>query len=486
MKVFKSLLILLFLLVAASCSNHNRTAELKLEINNYLNEAMESHKIPGLALAVIENDKVIYENYFGKASIENNNLVDKNTLFRIFSATKLITSTGVFQLIQSGKLSLEDSISKYLENLPVQWQDVRIKHLLSHSSGLSDIIRYKSTLSDEELLNNLAQDRMEFETGNQFKYNQTNYWLLAKIIEEITGMNFDDYVLKNQFNNSTKGVFFSSNSQEIIPNRAVRYSYNNKTKELEKDTNNNGKRAHSGNGLNISLDKFIEWNSLLDNNKLLDTKIKNKMWTPFKFANKDDTFLYGWGIYPVNKINSFGFSGGDLAAFRKFESNNTTIILLSNGYKIPAHDIIINDIARIVIPQIKGSILEEDVMSFVLNSQFDEAIQLFNKLRVENPNSDFDNLRRNINSLGNIYLYSEQNNEKAFQIFKFNAEVNPNWWVSLASLAEIYELRKNNLKAIKNYQKAILLNKNNEWNYNEQMKNKIKELKISNKNNIES
>ncbi|GGG30758.1 hypothetical protein GCM10011344_34630 [Dokdonia pacifica] len=478
MKTFKTLLILLLLIFTISCSKQEKkttSTEIKNKIDNYLNKTMELHNIPGMALAVIEEDKVIYKNYLGQASLENNNPVDKNTLFRIFSATKLITSTGVFQLIQNGKLNLEDEISKYLDNLPIQWQEIKIKNLLSHSSGLPDIIRYESTLSDKELIEKLSEDKMEFVTGNQFRYNQTNYWLLTQIIENISGMTFDEYILENQFDNSTNGVLFSSNSQEIIPNRANRYFYNGKSKEFEKDTNNSGKRGYSGNGLNITLDRFIAWNKLLDNNKLLDRQTKSKMWTPFNFTNQKDNFLYGWGSYTVSESNSYGFSGGNLAGFRKFVNNKTTIILLSNGYEIPAYDIIINDIARIAIPElkVKGLTLEEDVMSFVLNSQFNEAKRSFKNLKEENPNSDFDNLRWNINSLGNSYLYNDQNNEKAFKVFKFNAEANPNWWISLAGLAEIYEIKKDTLNALDNYQKAILLNENNEWNYNEQMKNKI-------------
>ena len=480
MKTITQSYILLLLLINISCTNQDKRTnsdEIKVKIDNYLNTAIELHNIPGLALAVIKNDEIIYKNYFGKASLEENTPVDENTLFRIFSATKLVTSTGIFQLIQNGELNLEDEISKYLNNLPKEWQDVRVKHLLSHSSGLPDIIRYKSTLSDKELFEKISKDEMTFVTGNQFEYNQTNYWLLAQIIEKITGTTFDDYVLKNQFKNTTTGVLFSSNSQEIISNRATRYFYNSDTKEFEKDTNNSGKRGHSGNGLNISLNKFIEWNRLLDNNQLLDEQTKSKMWTPFDYANKEDIFLMGWGNYFVNGINSFGFSGGNLAALRKFEDNNTTIIFLSNGYEIPAYDIIVNDVARITISKIKDSVLEEDVMALVLRSQFDNAKKAFETLKEENPNSDVDNLRWNINSLGNSYLYDQEDIDKAFQVFKFNAEINSDWWVSLAGLAEMYELKKDSLNAVINYEKALLLNKKNEFNYNEQMRTKVEELK---------
>ncbi|RLK02289.1 serine hydrolase domain-containing protein [Tenacibaculum discolor] len=482
MKKLITLSSLLLLLFSFSCSNQkkeNNTATIKNEIDSYLTKAMELHNIPGLALAVIKDDEIVYKNYFGESSLENNKPVNENTLFRVFSATKLITSTGIFQLIQDKQLSLEDKISKYINDLPQQWQEIKIENLLSHSSGLPDIIRYKSTLTDEELMKKLFNGRMNFAIGNQFQYNQTNYWLLAQIIEKVTKMSFDDYILKNQFDNSTNGVLFSSNSLENIPNRATRYFYNEKTKEFEKDTNNSGVRGHSGNGLNITLKKFIEWNKKLDDDILLSDKMKTEMWEPFSFTNQKDHFLHGWNSIQVNGLNSYGFSGGNLAAFRKFTDNNTTIILLSNGYKIPAYDIIINDIARISILELKVKKLtkEEDVMSFVIRHQLNEAIQSFKKLKEENPNSDFDNLKWNINSIGNSYVYSKNNIENAIDVFKFNAEVNPNWWVSKASLAEAYEMKNDSLKAIKNYKKAILLNESNEWNYNEQMKNKIAELK---------
>ena len=481
MNTFKTFVILLLLLFCISCSNQNKkttSAKIETEIDDYLNKTMELHNIPGLALAVIKDDKIVYENYFGKASLEDNVSVDKNTLFRIFSATKLITSTGIFQLIQKGKINLEDEISKHLDYLPLQWQKIKIKNLLSHSSGLPDIIRYKSTLTDIELMDKLSKDKMEFVTGNQFRYNQTNYWLLAQIIEKITGMTFDKYIIENQFDNSTNGVLFSSNSQEIIPNRAIRYFYNFKRKEFEKDTNNSGKRGYSGNGLNITLDKFIEWNKRLDNDELLNKQTKSKMWTPFDFINQKDNFMYGWGNYPLNNLSSYGFSGGNLAALRKFTSNKTTIILLSNGYEIPAYDIIINDIAKIAIPELreKNLTLEEDVMNSIINNRFKVASLSFKNLKKENPNSDFDNLKWNINSIGNS-LTQEKKIQEAFQVFKFNAEANPNWWVSIAGLAEIYEIQKDNLNAIEYYQKAILLNANNEWNYNDLMNKKITELK---------
>ncbi len=70
--------------------------------------------------------------------------------------------------------------------------------LLTGSYGLPDFIQSESTLSDEELMSELFKAKLDFEAGNQFRYNQTNYWLLAQIIEKVTGLTFEGYVLKNQ------------------------------------------------------------------------------------------------------------------------------------------------------------------------------------------------------------------------------------------------------------------------------------------------
>ncbi|TLF45297.1 serine hydrolase [Maribacter aurantiacus] len=478
----------LFLLVSffsISCSEpkeETNSTEVVKDVDAYLKNAIELHNIPGLALAVVKGDEVLYENYFGVASLNDSSSVTTNTLFRIYSATKLITTTGVFQLIENEELKLNDKISTYLDSLPAAWQDVRIKNLLSHSSGLPDIIRYESTLTDKELMEKLAMDGMEFATGSQFRYNQTNYWLLARIIEKITGMSFDEYILKNQFENKTRGVLFSSNSQETIPGRAIRYIYSGKNKKFVKGTNNSGVRGHSGNGLNINLKSFIEWDKKLKNNMLLKEKTKSLMWSPFNFQQnfkyQKDHFLHGWHNYHVNGLDSYGFTGGNLSAYRYFPKYDTSIILLSNGYQIEAYDILVNDIARLVLPDLrtKKLVLEEEVMDMVLKGEYLRSSEAIAKLKGQNPNSLFDNLKMNINGVANSFVWNEEP-EKALEVFKLNAEANPDWWIALAGLAEIYEIMEDNKNAVKYYQEALMLNEKNEYNYNGLMQDKIKELK---------
>lgn len=466
MKTFKTFAILLLLLLSISCSNQNKKTKyvkVKTEIDDYLYKIIELHNIPGLALAVIKDDKIVYEGYFGKASMEDNTPVNENTIFGIFSTTKLISTVGVFQLVEKSKLNLEDKISKYLDNLPDEWEDIKIKNLLTHSSGLPDVVRFEDipySLPDEEKLSRLSKKSMQFETGNQFSYNQTNYWLLTQIIEQVTGMTFDDFILRTQFPMSEEGVVFSSDATEEIPNRANKYNFDNKLKKYVKSTVNNGFRAHSGNGMNITLQEFVQWNRNLDNNSLLEKETKQLMWQPFGFKNKKDNFLYGWGTYMVNNKPSYGFSGGNVTAFRKFIEADITVIFLSNGYKyFDIQDQVVNHVAGLVDENLidQYSLSKERIAYGFLKNEFEKAEHTYLTIKRENPDWDFE---RKLNSIGYVLMRNDRSND-AMKIFKLNVEENPKSGNAYDSLAEGY-FKIGQLETSKeNYKKSLELNPKN-------------------------
>lgn len=430
------------------------------EISQYLQGEINTHQIPGLGVAVIKNGKVLYEDYFGLASIENQDSVDAHTVFRIYSATKLMTATGVFQLVENQKIALQDTISQYISGLPEAWRNVKIEHLLTHSSGIPDIIRFDNSLSDEELINQMAKEGMDFEPGSRFWYNQTNYWFLARIIEQVEGTSFEEMILGNQFSDAGGQVFFSSNSLDYIPHRANKYEYNFDAGKLEKVNNNDGERAHPGNGINITLPAFIEWNQRLDNQLLLNEKTKDLMWKPFNYQNGVDNFRHGWGDYSANGIESVGFTGGGVSGFRKFPSKGLTIIYLSNGYKyFPVHNRIINHIAGLVDSTLINheSLNEERVISNFLQNPIKQAVENYYSIKKENPDSDFEGM---LNSLGYAVM-KEGRTKDAIEIFEINASEHPNSGNAYDSLAEGYFKDGQFDKSIQSYKKSLELDNEN-------------------------
>ena len=405
----------------------------------------------------------MYEKYYGKGSIKENTIINSKSIFRLYSTTKLISAVAVFQLIEKNQLSLEDDISKYLDNLPKEWQNVKIKNLLTHSSGLPDIVKFEDipySLNDDEKWKILCQKPMEFKTGNQFGYNQTNYVLLSKIIEKISGLTFDKYVLKNQFPLTKQGVVFSANSSEIVKNRVVKHNYNFKNQKYERFDAEHGKIHNAGSGLNISLTEFVNWNQRLDKNLLLNSKTKNLMWQLFDFENKQDRFLHGWGIYETNKIESYGFSGGYLTAFRKFKNNDLTIIFLSNGYKnYHIEDQVINHIAGMVDEKLMDNFLiaEEDITPLFFKNDFSKAEQKYQLIKSKNPKLNFESRLLTIG----YDLINNQNLKDAIKVFELNAKENPQSANAFDCLAESY-FSNGQLELSKlNYQKSFDLSSEN-------------------------
>jgi CubicO group peptidase (beta-lactamase class C family) len=436
----------------------------KQKIDTYLQQTMAVQQIPGMAVAVIQKGQVIYEAYYGKASLESNQPVNSNTLFPIFSTTKLISATGVFQLIEKGRLHLEDNISKYIDSLPAEWQDVKIKNLLTHSSGLPDVALFDDippALSDREKITRLSAKAMQFKTGNQFSYNQTNYWLLTQIIEKITGQPFEAHILNRQFPLAKKGaVVFSSDRGEVIPNRASRYNYDRKAGRYVKNTSNSGVRAHSGNGLNLTLRELIRWNEGLDKNKLLQNSTKLAMWQPFDFSNKKDRFLYGWGIYEVNKKPSFGFSGGNVTAFRKFTGNDVTVIFLSNGSRyFDVQDEVINHVAGLADKSLIDEVrlAGEQITNVFLTGGVEKGEKNYLAVKQQHPDWNFEN---SLNRIGYVIMNNRGAGE-AIRVFQLNVNENPQSSNAFDSFAEAY-FNNGDLEISKqHYKKSLALGPEN-------------------------
>lgn len=453
------------LLFNLSFSQKKEDKSTEQKIDTYIKKVIEINEIPGVALAVIKDGKVIYEKYYGKASLEENKAVDKNTVFKVFSTTKLITNIGVFQLIEKGKLSLEDPISKYLDNLPNEWKEIKVKNLLSHSSGLPNLIVFeeiKISMPFDEKIAILSRKPMEFATGNQYNYNQTNYLFLTKIIEKITGLTFEDYILQNQFPDTNSGIYFSSNFGANLPNATPRYNYSSQTNKYVKNTSDFGFDAHSANGLNITLSNFINWNRNLDTNIYLKKETKYWMWEPFPFTNNKDLFAYGWEIVPVNKILSYGFTGGNETAFRKFVNNDLTIIFLSNGHKyagLYVQSQVINHVASIVNKTLTDDyyLAGEKINQDFLKLKIAKAEQNYLAIKKDHPDWDFE---YRLNVIGYTLLNYGRIND-GIKVLELNTKENPASGNAFDSLAEGY-FKNDQLEISKlTYKKSLELNPDN-------------------------
>lgn len=126
----KQIFLTSLLLNTFTLAHSQQTDQFRL-IDNYVKETIKTNQIPGLAVGVIKDGKVIFEQYYGVENLEDGKKVSPDSMFRIYSTSKIMTDVGIFQLIEQKKLSLEDPVSEYVENLPKDWQNVKVKNLLT-------------------------------------------------------------------------------------------------------------------------------------------------------------------------------------------------------------------------------------------------------------------------------------------------------------------------------------------------------------------
>ena len=107
-------------------------------VDEYINREMENQRIPGLSLAVVRSGKLIQAKGYGKASLELNAPATDRTLYGLGSISKQFTATAVMLLVEDGKLSVDDRLTKFFEWLPKEWSEVTVRHLLTHTSGIRE------------------------------------------------------------------------------------------------------------------------------------------------------------------------------------------------------------------------------------------------------------------------------------------------------------------------------------------------------------
>ena len=173
-----------------------------------------SDKLNGILLVAVR-DTVLVEHAYGELrltgepphrDVPENNRITETTLFDLASISKQFTAVSVLQLCAQGKISLDDTITKYFPNLP--YQGVSIRNLLTHTTGIPEYFKFKYTIYgsvafvDNELLLHVLEEQKyakTFQTGTKFEYVNTNYAILAALVAKVSGMPFEEYVHENLF-----------------------------------------------------------------------------------------------------------------------------------------------------------------------------------------------------------------------------------------------------------------------------------------------
>jgi len=202
------------------------------ELDHYIKREMENRQIPGLALAVLREGRVIKMTGYGLASVELNVPATPKTVFDLASITKPFTATAIMLLVEEGKIGLDEKINKYLPNAPVAWKGITVRHLLTHTAGLKDgfwpefwgypLIHYPTP----RLFEAASEFPVDFGPGERWQYSDQGYFLLGMIIETVGGDRYEEFLRERVFGplGMSATVVLGQDPWAIVENRASTYT----------------------------------------------------------------------------------------------------------------------------------------------------------------------------------------------------------------------------------------------------------------------
>lgn len=255
-------------------------------------------KGPGVSVIVTKGGETIYSGSYGMANIESGRVLKTNSEFKLASITKQFTSTAILMLQEQGKLSIKDDIRKYFPNFPPQQNEIRIEHLMSHTSGFyrnpkKIAVHRKTSTTLEKLMVLLLKEKIKFQPGEKMSYSNTGYLLLGKIIEIVSGQTYGQFIESNIFNklgmNNSHYGGLDSNSKGVIGYYRTRKGVIKKANPVDVSW------AFSAGGLVSTVDDLATWYRSLSQGKLISAESYKVMITGFKL-NDGSSSRYGFGL----------------------------------------------------------------------------------------------------------------------------------------------------------------------------------------------
>jgi CubicO group peptidase (beta-lactamase class C family) len=332
MKRFSLCLSLIFLL-AISCLAQN---SVETKVDEYIRAEMQAQQIPGLALAVIKDGKTVIARGYGLANVEHQVPVKPETIFQSGSTGKQFTATAVMMLVEEGKLSLDDKITKYFPDGPEAWQKITVRHMLTHTSGMTDYPQdfdLRRDYAEDELYQRIKPIPLAFQPGEKWSYSNLAYVMLGLLIHKVSGKFYGDFLQERIFKPLEMTTARIISESDIVPNRAAGYRVANGQLKNQ-DWVSPSLNTTADGALYLTIYDMAKWDAALYTEKLLKKSSLEQMWTPVKLNDgKTHPYGFGWALGQVRGhrvIEHGGAWQGFKAQISRYVDDKLTVIVLAN------------------------------------------------------------------------------------------------------------------------------------------------------------
>jgi CubicO group peptidase (beta-lactamase class C family) len=304
----------------------------------------EEQKVPGLAVAVLRDGKLVRAKGYGLANIELDVPVKPETIFQTGSVGKQFTATAVMMLVEEGKVNLDDKLSKYFAGTPAAWNDITVRNLLTHTSGIPEYTESKNALAKElfsmradytedDLYQRMIKMPLDFAPGTKWQYSNSGYLLLGILLHKVTGEFYGDFLQQRIFRPLGMTATRIISEEDIVPNRAAGYRLAKgqiKNQEwVSPSLNTTADGALYTNVLDLG-----KWDAALYTETLVKKSSLAQMWTPVTLKDgRTHPYGFGWFLNAVNGhrlIEHDGAWQGFTMNISRYVDDELTVIVMTN------------------------------------------------------------------------------------------------------------------------------------------------------------
>jgi CubicO group peptidase (beta-lactamase class C family) len=307
-------------------------------VDQYVQTELQRQKIPGLALLVSRKGDPIRLQGYGLANVELQAPVKPETMFQSGSMGKQFTATAVMMLVEEGKLSLDDPLTRFFPDAPASWNQVKVRNLLSHTAGFTDYPKdfdYRKDYTEDQLLNIVEKIPLAYPPGTSWSYSNLGYLTLGIVIHKVTGKFYGDFLQERIFHPLGMSTTRIINEADIVPNRASGYRLVKgelKNQEWVSPTLN----MTADGSLYFSVVDLAKWDAALYSEKLLKRSGLDQMWTVAKLNNgqpNSGNYGLGWFIETKRGHRIIGHGGswqGFKSHIARYVDDKLTVVVLIN------------------------------------------------------------------------------------------------------------------------------------------------------------
>lgn len=471
MRNLSLLILILTTTFFAACKKRNSNAVTSVvqapRLTNYL-EACKSNGFNGSVL-IVRNDSIILNEGFGLANKKDSISNTPETVFDICSVTKSFTGTAIVKLMEDGKLKAKDSLGLYFKDVPSDKSGITIHQLLTHSAGFDHGIGNGDFdhIPQDEYFKSLFDAKLLFKPGEKYAYSNSGYSILGRIIELVSGENYETYLKEKLFDPSgmnQTGYLVPKWDNKMVANEYL-YNVIDKGNHIEryKAANKIAWPLKANGGINSTQIDMYKWYIALKSNKVLSKASMEKLTKPYIAEDLEGSshYAYGWTTFQSSRstkvVTHNGFNGVSYYEFIWFPEEDALILFATNTYTREASVIpyqlekMLFDSSYTPKPISRSNIT--NLLTFTENyvgddNQFGEVLRLEYQDRLNSPVP--------LNRLSGIYM-REEKVDKALVIAKINTQLFPEDGNIWDTMGDIYYINNLKQKAVDSYKKALEL-----------------------------